>query len=910
MRIKIIATCVVLAVTTVILYLPVSNHPFLNYDDPQNIYDNPRINHGFTLDNAAWAFKNWDESNWIPLTRLSWMIDWQLFHDWSAARDWPAPAPGQPAHHWAGGHHLVDVGLHTAGGILLLLVLVYMTGRLWPSAFVAALFLVHPLHVESVAWAVERKDTLSGLFWMLTLGAYAWYVRRPGAARYAVVAAMFALGLMAKPMLVTLPLVLLLLDWWPLGRIAGWPAGLISPAGGKRPAEAPSHKDKSARQRGRGSNRDRKAAGSPAPAAHLRPIGRLVLEKVPLLVLSIAASVVAFRAQEASGAVSRVADVTVPARLANALVAYVTYLGKAVVPIDMAIFYPYSPDVPVAWVAGAVICLAAVTFLVVVVRRERAYAAIGWLWFLGTLVPVLGLVQVGGQSMADRYTYLPLIGIFIAVAWGASDLAARWRLPPAVPAAAGAAVVAGCIAVTYFQLPYWAGNEQIYTHAIKVTSRNWASENNLGDDLSKQHRWDEAIEHLQNALKYHDNYAEAEYGLGNALAKRGRSGDAGESLKHLYKAIEIRPEYAEAHCNIGVALAAEGKTDDAIAQYEQAIHIKPRLAEAQLGLGIALATRARQQADAASRVRPDAPERAKLEAAAQENSAAAISRYNEAIALKPDFAEAHLGLGIILADKGQIDKAIPEFREAIRIDGDSASAHYFLGKALAAGGHAEEAVSELSTSLRLEPHNADTMLQLGVILASQGRMDEAITRLTEAVRIMPDLPEAHNYLARALESRGRIDEAIKEYGAVIQLRPTNPDAHYNLAMLLARGGRAADAISQYRDTLKFRTDWPPALMNLARIMAIAPETDPRNRAEAVTLAERACRLTERKGPAYLDTLAIAYAATGDFQQAIATAKEAIALADSLGLKQESADFKARLALYESGRAYHLEPAKP
>jgi len=378
-----IGICVCLAVATVAVYWPVGGYDFTNFDDPGYVSENPHVLAGLTWEGVRWAFTNAQEANWHPLTWLSHMLDCQLF----------GPSAGR--------HHLVNVGLHALSILLLFLVLARMTGRRWPSAMVAALFALHPLHVESVAWISERKDVLSALFWMLTMGAYVLYAERPSVIRYLPVFVFLALGLMAKPMLVTLPFVLLLLDFWPLGRLKG------AAATGKE------------------------ASGFP-----WRRAGRLVLEKAPLLVLAAAASGVAYLVQQKIGAMEFGARVPWTGRLANAVMAYVTYLVKAVWPGGLAVFYPYDEHLP-AWEVGlASAALAAVTALVVWQGRRRPYLAVGWFWYVGTLVPVIGLVQVGGHAMADRYTYIPLIGIFVAAAWGAADLTAAWPGRKALLAAA------------------------------------------------------------------------------------------------------------------------------------------------------------------------------------------------------------------------------------------------------------------------------------------------------------------------------------------------------------------------------------------------------------------------------------------------------------------------------------------
>ena len=669
-----LAVSALLALATAAVYWPVAGHAFINYDDSPEIYDNPHITGGLAAGNVAWALTATENANWLPLTRLSYMTDWELFGE------------------WAGGHHLVSVGLHTATGIILMLVLARMTGRLAPSAAVAALFLLHPLHVESVAWAVERKDTLSGLAWMLTLAAYAWYVRRPGVGRYALVFVSLALGLMAKPMLVTLPLVLLLVDWWPLGRLRGGPApsAPMGASAGGRPGG-----DRSAGQPPGKRGAAARAAASPGtdhpegltPGRTPLPALRLVLEKAPLLALVAASSIVTFIVQSSGGAVAGVGHLPFGERLANSLVAYVAYLGKTIVPMNLAIFYPYDRHLPVAEAVGAGGILAAATALAALLWRRRPYAAVGWFWYVGTLVPVIGLVQVGSQSMADRYTYLPLIGIFIAAAWGAADVAARWRLPRRALAAAGAIVAGACMIVSFLQVRHWADSETVFRRALAVTSDNWLAQNNLAKALTDRGETGEAVRHYPEAIRANPGFADAHYNLGLALTMEGR---AGEAIAHLQDAIRIKPDYADAHCTLGNALAARGRTDEAIKEYQ------------------------------------------------------------EALRLDPNHAKAHNNMGLVLARQGKMEDAIDHFRQAVKSNPRLADAHSNLGSALVSQGKTDEATGEYREAIRIKPDYLDARFNLGVVLAGQGQTQEAIRQYREVLRLDPNYGPAREGLTEAL----------------------------------------------------------------------------------------------------------------------------------------------------------------
>ncbi len=519
---------VCLAVLIAVVYWPVRHAGFVNYDDDEYVTANPHVLGGLTVSGVVWAFTACRAANWHPLTWLSHALDCQLF--------------GMNA----GAHHAVNVLLHVANTLLLFWVLRRMTGATWRSACVAALFGVHPLHVESVAWIAERKDVLSGLFWMLALWGYVRYVEQPTRRRYAVVVGCYAMGLMAKPMVATLPFVLLLLDYWPLGRTRWTPS----------------------------------VVGNNAPL----PFGKLVREKAPFFVLAAVSCGVTIWAQHSGGAISSVEGLPLAPRMANAVVSYVRYIEKTAWPIDLAAFYPYwawSPTIVI--LAGAI--LVAVSGLVIRRARRDPHLAVGWLWFLGTLAPVIGLVQVGLQSMADRYAYLPSIGLTIMVCWSVPSRALERRSLKVITVVAAAAALAVCAVLSRVQVEYWKDSEALFRHALGVTRGNYVAHNNLGIALAQAGRMPEAIEHLQQALQINPGYAEAHYNLGVALTRMGK---IEEAIAHYQHALQVRPNYAEAHCNLGNAFLRQSKVSDAIAQYEQALRIKPDLAEAHYNLARAL----------------------------------------------------------------------------------------------------------------------------------------------------------------------------------------------------------------------------------------------------------------------------------------------------------------------------------
>ncbi len=502
------------------IYSGLTQHEFIDLDDAVYIYQNPHVVAGVTWDSVKWAFRTGYEAYWHPLTWLSHMLDVQLLGLMNP-----------------GAHHAVSLLLHMLSTVLLFVALHRMTGALGRSAFVAALFAAHPLHVESVAWAAERKDVLSTFFWMSTLCAYAWFARQPGKTRYAVVMALFVLGLMSKPMLVTVPFTLLLLDYWPLGRFA---------AGGGLKAAAP----------------------------------KLVVEKLPLFALSVVSSVITFISQRNVGTVSGLDAIAPLTRVAHALVAYTVYIRKTLWPTDLAPFYHYPSFLPAWMVVGSAAALIGISALVLRASRERPYLAVGWLWYLGTLVPVIGLIQVGGQAWADRYMYVPLIGLAIIAAWGGLDAFNRWALSKAAPGVAIVVIVA-LVLVARQQVTYWQDSYSIWTHALEVTADNEIAEDGLGVALYLQGRTDEAMPHLVRAIRIKPAYPEARLALARCMLRKSMFNEA---IAEDRAAIRSRPGFAPAHGDLGLALLRTGQTSDALREFNETVRLDPNNQEAREGL--------------------------------------------------------------------------------------------------------------------------------------------------------------------------------------------------------------------------------------------------------------------------------------------------------------------------------------
>ena len=503
-RATILGVSIFLMAITWLVFGETLRHPSINFDDQEYVFENPKINTGLTSTGVLWAFTHSHAENWHPLTSISHMLDCQLF--------------GLQA----GWHHFTNVLLHTIAVILLFLVFREMTGALWRSAFVAAVFAIHPLRVESVAWIAERKDVLSGVFFMLTLGAYVRYVREPSSIRYLIVAVLFGLGLMTKSMLVTLPFVLLVLDYWPLGRFAH-----LSPA-------EPKPKDGFARW-----------------WCHKSVPTRLILEKIPLIALSAASSIITLFAQKRA-AIS-VESLPLVWRTNNALVSYVACIWQMVCPIRLALVYPHPEyRLSLRGVALAIAFLTGVTAVVVAFRRKHPYLITGWLWYVGMLVPVIGIVQVGAQARADRYTYLPQIGLYLIATWTIADLSVAWRYRRQILGVAAAIVIAGLAWLAWIQNTYWRDSEALWTRTLAVTSHNDLAHASLADLLLRRDRIDEAISHSEEALRIHSRNGSAHNTLAFGLFRKGR---VNEAVAHWKESLKIRPDDMNAQAYLAWVLA-------------------------------------------------------------------------------------------------------------------------------------------------------------------------------------------------------------------------------------------------------------------------------------------------------------------------------------------------------------------
>jgi tetratricopeptide (TPR) repeat protein len=587
-NIRVAAVCLFLLLAVALVFGQTVHHGFV-FDDDGYISANRVVQKGLTLEGFRWALTYGEIGHGHPLTWLSHMLDVELFGL-------------NPA-----GHHLMNVGLHAASAILLFLLLWRMTGFPWRSAFVAAVFAIHPLRAESVAWVAERKDVLSGLFFMLTLGAWLRYVKRPDSkGRYALVILLFALGLLSKNMLVTLPFVLLLLDYWPLNRIPDF-----------------------------------------APKTLLG----LIAEKWPLFVLTAISCVITFLVPEK---VSMAERLPLMLRLENAVVSYAVYLKQMVWPSGLAAIYPNpTGHLPFVQVAGSLALLAAITWAVLAFRKKRPYLVVGWLWYLGMLVPVIGIVQISYYAHADRYTYLPQIGLYLMAAWIAAELSAGWRHRTVLLGALSAVILAGLMYAAHIQVSYWRDGETLWRHTLAHTTDNYVALDTLGVELAERGEMDAAIDQYRQALEIRPDYPEAHNNLGIALAALGQ---IDEAISHYRKALEQKPDSMEIHTNLGIVLEQRGQMDEAVSHYRRALEIRPDLAENHFNTGTALAKVGRMDE--------------------------ALAHFQKALEIKPDYAEAHNNLGNALVLIGQDDAAIAHFRKALEIRPGYAQALFNLERSL------------------------------------------------------------------------------------------------------------------------------------------------------------------------------------------------------------------------------------
>jgi len=803
---QVVGVCVFLVLAVLAVFEQTAHFEFVGYDDQLNVFRNPVVMKGLSAKAVGWAFTHPQVSNWIPLTTLSHMLDCQLF--------------GLQA----GRHHLVNVLWHAANAVLLFLALRQMTGSLWRSAFVAALFAVHPLRAESVAWVSERKDVLSGFFFMLTIGAYVRHVSNPSHAGYVAMALLFALGLMAKSMVATLPFVLLLLDYWPLGRLH-----------------------------------------------NARQFLDLVLEKIPFFAIAAAGCVVTALTPGLLGP----CRLPLLQRIGNALISYVVYLRQMIFPVGLAAHYPMESNGQPVWlICLAFALLAAISAVLVVWRKKCPYLLMGWLWYLGMLFPVIGIIQISGDAAyADRYTYLPEIGLAIAVVWGVGDWCGAWKPRPVVLGVLMTAVIGTLTVWGYIQTSYWRNDELLWTRSLACTRGNdfnSMAHNGLGNALYKRGKKKQAIAQYRKALQINPMYKLAQYNLGMALFDEG---EREEAVAHYRMALKIDPDYAEVHFSLGNALFAMGGMEEAIAHYRKVLEINPDYPDDRYDLANALL------------------QSGKLEEAVRE--------YRRALETTPSDARVLNNLGIALATKGESNGAIAQFRKALEKDPAFVDAHYDLGVALVKAGKIDEAIVQYRKALEINPDCVKARFGLGKALLRKGDFDGAMNCFQKTASLNMDPLTRWLDLGSDLLQQGNLEEAIDCFRQAIRIAPGSAEAYTRLGLAFFKNGQTKEAIDSWQQALNIQPDQINARKNLAWVLATTPDASLRNGADAVALAEQANQLSGGDNPIVLRTLAAAYAEAGRFGDAAATARRAFELAVSQRNGGLATKLQEEIKLYEA-----------
>ncbi len=771
---QILLIYLLLTAAALLAFWQVIHCDFVNFDDPLYVTDNIHVKSGITLRSIQWAFTTGDASNWHPLTWMSHMLDVQLF---GLNPLW---------------HHLTNLLFHIANTLLVFFLFHRMTKAPLKSAFVAALFAVHPLHVESVAWVAERKDVLSTFFWMLTTGAYVYYVELPSRFRYSVVVTFFVLGLLAKPMLVTLPFVLLLLDYWPLRRLQG--AGTGEPGAGSAKQTTSRAQEPLSANKIKSSKKltDQIIAppsvlvtlevSSPGPrhpgsvhsgasalsfrSSVLRP---LLQEKIPLIVFAALSCIVTYIAQKRGGSVVSFEGIPPGVRIANAFVSYIFYIGKTIWPNNLAVFYPHPGSLPLWQPLGAVLLLIAVTVLVIRTAKRLPYLTMGWLWFTGTLVPVIGIVQVGGQALADRYTYIPLIGLFIMAAWGIPDLLKKWRhaQSPCKEAlfASSSLVFLSLFIVTWTQVPYWRNDIALYDHSLKVAGPSDVILCNRGLAYGKLGNQRQAISDYDRAMEINPEYADVYNHRGIAY---DRLGNQRQAISDYGRAIQINPEYADAYNNRGIAYDRLGDQRQAISDYDSAIEINPEYGDAYNNRGSAYDRLGNQRQ--------------------------AISDYDRAIEINPERSEPYNNRGMALGKLGNLQQAISDYNRAIEINPKYAYAYHNRGMAYGNLGNHRQAISDFDRAVEINPEFAGAYNNRGVVYGILGNNRQAISDFDRTIEIDPNFSDAYGNRGIAYAELGNQRQAISDYDRAIEINPQYAGAYHNRGIAYAKLGEMEQAI--------------------------------------------------------------------------------------------------------------------
>lgn len=696
---------VFLIIIIFLVYGQTINYGFINIDDELYVTGNDRVKEGINIENIFWAFTTTHAANWHPLTWLSLLIDSSLF--------------GLSA----GGYHFTNLLLHLANSLLLFFLLSRLTGSTYKSAFVAALFALHPLHVESVAWVSGRKDVLSTLFWLLTVWAYAGYVYLPGWRRYCILIFFFILGILSKPMLVTLPFVLLLLDYWPLNRFA---SNHFPKADFILSEKAVVKIRKSADILAGDLLKEENTKWSDRPVSRLENVEQksasaLIVEKIPLFVLTLFACVITYVVQKQGGGVAPADAFPLDVRLANAVVSYFDYIVKMFWPVNLSVFYPHPGYWPFEKIILFGLFMILISLVVLLGARRYPYLAVGWLWYIGTLVPVIGLVQVGAQAMADRYTYVPLIGLFIMVSWSAPQMALRLKHKKLILSFSAAFLILVLSILSWQRCQLWSDEFTLWDDFLRNHESAFAY-NVRGAGYAKRGENETAIRDYSSALKLDPNFAPAYINRASAYGEVGRYDQA---LRDFRQAIRINPNFAGAYYNRGLVYKNMGKLDEAIADFTEAVKFQADMEDAYLNRGVVHGMTGQHKK--------------------------ALDDFNQSIKIKKNFAEAYYNRGIIYNMLKQYDLAIADFEKALDINPQNAAAYNNMAFALDAMGKTKEALKSYGAALQIEPDYALANNNLGMMLDRLGRYEESIAHFEKALKSRPDYAEANRNLQAALE---------------------------------------------------------------------------------------------------------------------------------------------------------------
>lgn len=744
--------CLFLLLSILSVYWQILSHDFVNFDDITYVIDNDKIKSGFTLDAIRWAFnlKGTERSYWHPLTWLSHILDIQLF----------GLNPSM--------HHMINLILHLLSSLLLFYVFFKMTDDIWKSTIVALLFGIHPINVESVAWIAERKNMLSTFFWMMTIVLYVRYVKKPNIINYCLTFVAFLLGLLAKPMLITLPFVLLLLDYWPINRFN------IKSIAGTDIIQTPTFK-----------NRQGKKSSTQF----------IFLEKVPFLIIAFAVVYIAASSAEGKFSIS-FEVVPLILRFENALVSYVMYIIKMLWPSNLAVLYPFPKMIEPWKVISATIFLISVSLIVIYFCRKKPYLFVGWFWFAGTLVPVSGIIQAGlWPSMADRWAYIPFIGLFIILTWLLPEWLKRWKYQRHAFTIIAFIVFPFLMLQTWVQASYWSNGTFLFKHAIDVNENNYIAHNNLGSALASQGKHTEALYHYDKAIQLLPNYKNAQINYAKALYKTGQIDKAIEYLSS--KLSNIYPEDKKVITILGNVMLEKGDTDSAIHYFNNALKIDPEDIDALIGAGSAFNKLGKTDK--------------------------AIENFSKVLMIDSFNALAHYNLGVIKERQGKTTEAIHHYSEAIRISPKSTDALTNLASIMADQGSMDRAIEYLNKALKADPSNADICYNLGIISLRVGRANDAIQYFQNAIQLNPDFVPARKALDQVLGNKGRPEESVDKIKAAINRDPNNPSLYSQLGRLYFRSGDMDKAIIYYEKALSIKPDFLEALNGLAILYAAKKE---------------------------------------------------------------------------------------